>query len=234
MTIVSDADQGFMINDAMFRRNGKAGYVLKPQPLREVHKNLLIHRTNHCLEMWIISAQQLPRPRDSQGHEILDKIFNKGIADPYVEVLLFVPDWTQSPLSPSGSDPNYARASSAQAGGATSAKVVSKKTKVVKNNGFNPVWDESFSLPFNCVGDMKSLVFVKFAIKVEGQDNDEPLAQYVSSLECLRQGETLFSSLDLVSSMKLISDPSMFRLSSYSPPRLATVSILVLDVVYPY
>lgn len=181
-------DQGLMINDAMFRRNGKAGYVLKPQALREAHKDLLLHRTNHCLKVRVISAQQLPRPRDSQGREILEKIFDKGIMDPYVEVSLLVPDWTHSPFLPSESNADFTPASGPQTGGATSARVVGNKTKVVKNNGFNPIWNESFSLPFDCVGDMKNLVFVKFAVKVEGQDSDEPLAQYVIPLGCLRQG----------------------------------------------
>ena len=180
-----------MINDAMFRRNGKAGYVLKPQALREAAKDLLIHRTKHCLKVQVISAQQLPRSKDSQGREILDKIFDKGIMDPYVEVSLLVPDWTHSPFLPSESDAKYTPASGPQAGGATSARVVSNKTKSIKNNGFNPVWDESFLLPFDCVGDMKDLVFLKFAVRVEGQDSDEPLAQYVTSLACLRQGTFL-------------------------------------------
>lgn len=192
LTISCDADQGLMINDAMFRRNGKAGYVLKPQALRQADKDLLIHRTNHCLKVRVISAQQLPRPRDSQGREIFDKLFDKGIVDPYVEVSLLVPDWTHSPFLPSESDANYTPASGPQVGGATSARVVSNKTKVIKNNGFNPVWDESFSLPFDCVGDMRDLVFLKFAVRVEGQDNDEPLAQYITPLGCLRQGTLLF------------------------------------------
>ena len=204
MTIAYDADQGLMINDAMFRRNGKAGYILKPQSLREVHKDLLIHRTKHRLIVRIISAQQLPRPRDSQGREILEKIFDKGIMDPYVEVSLFVPDWTHSPFLPSESDANYTPATGPQTGGATSARAVSDKTKAVKNNGFNPVWNETFSLPFDCVGDMKTLVFVKFAVKVEGQDNDEPLAQYVIPLGCLRQGTSLFPSLGPGRAVKLI------------------------------
>lgn len=177
-----------MINDAMFRRNGKAGYVLKPQALREVAKDLLIHRTNHRLKVRVISAQQLPRPRGSQGREIFDKMFDKGIMDPYVEVSLLVPDWTQSPFLPSESHVDYTPASGPQVGGATSARVVSDKTKVIKNNGFNPVWEESFSLPFDCVGNMKDLVFLKFAVRVEGQDGDEPVAQYVTPLGCLRQG----------------------------------------------
>lgn len=158
-----------MINDAMFRRNGKAGYVLKPQALREVAKESLIRPTSHRLKVRVISAQQLPRPRNSQGREILDKVvFGGGVMDPYVEVSLLVPDWTQS------------------------AKLGSEKTKVVKNNGFNPVWDELFSMTFDCFGDMKDLVFLKFAVKVEGQDSDEPLAQYVTPLGCLRQGVLIF------------------------------------------
>jgi phosphatidylinositol phospholipase C delta len=176
-----------MINDAMFRRNGGAGYVLKPQALREPHKDLLNHRTKHCLNVRVISAQQLPRPRDSQGREIVDK----GVMDPSIEVSLHIPDWTQSPFLPSESDATYTPASGPQVGGATSARVVSNKTKVVKNNGFNPFWDQSFSLPFDCVGDMKNLVFVKFAVKEDGQDGVEPLAQYVTPLGCLRQG-TIF------------------------------------------
>ena len=64
-------------------------------------------------------------------------------------------------------------------------KVVSNKIRVVKNNGFNPVWDSPFQLPFDCAGDMKDLVFVKFAVKEDGQDSDEPLAQYVIPLGCL-------------------------------------------------
>jgi len=177
-----------MINDAMFRRNGKAGYVLKPQALREVHKDLLTRRTKHCLKVRVISAQQLPRARDSQGREVVDK----SVMDPFVEVSLLVPDWTQSPFLPSESDAKYTPASGPQVGGATSARVVSNRTKVVKNNGFNPVWDQSFSLPFDCVGDIKDLVFVKFAVREGGQDNDEPLAQYITPLSCLRQGVFLF------------------------------------------
>ena len=176
-----------MINDAMFRRNGRAGYVLKPQALREAHKDLLTQRTKHCLKVRVISAQQLPRPRDSQGHEIVDK----SVMDPYVEVSLLVPEWTHSPFLPPESDAKYTPASGPQVGGATSARVVSNKTKVVRNNGFNPVWDEWFSLPFDCVGDMKDLVFVKFAVKGDGQDSDEPLAQYVTPLGCLLQGNFL-------------------------------------------
>ena len=79
-----------MINHAMFQRNGRSGYVLKPPAVRlSQKKDLLAKRTLHSFEVTIISAQQLPRPRDASGLEVLDK----AIVDPYVEVTLYVPDW---------------------------------------------------------------------------------------------------------------------------------------------
>ena len=79
-----------MINHAMFQRNGRSGYVLKPPAVRlSQKKDLLAKRTLHSFEVTIISAQQLPRPRDASGMEVLDK----AIVDPYVEVTLYVPDW---------------------------------------------------------------------------------------------------------------------------------------------
>ena len=146
-----------MINDAMFRRNGKAGYVLNPQALRGVHENLLVHRTKHSLKMRVISAQQLPQHRGLQGRGVLDKIFDKGTVDPYVEVSLLVPDWMQSSLPPSEDNARCTPALGQQVSGATPARVVSSKTMAIKNNGFNPFWGESFSLQFDCVGAWKSL-----------------------------------------------------------------------------
>ena len=79
-----------MINHAMFQRNGRSGYVLKPPAVRlSQKKELLSKRTLHSFEVTIISAQQLPRSRDASGLEVLDK----GIVDPYVEVTLYIPDW---------------------------------------------------------------------------------------------------------------------------------------------
>ncbi|TFY67468.1 hypothetical protein EVG20_g3926, partial [Dentipellis fragilis] len=70
---------------------------------------------------------------------------------------------------------------------AAPARMVSYRTSVVKNNGFNPVWEEALSLPFDCVGDMRELVFVRFAVKEEGEDEKEPLAVYCISLGSLQE-----------------------------------------------
>ncbi|EIN14625.1 PLC-like phosphodiesterase [Punctularia strigosozonata HHB-11173 SS5] len=181
-------DLGYMINHSMFQRNGRCGYVLKPRALREPSKDLLSRRTQHYLDISIISAQQLPRPKDANGREIV----SKSMVDPLVEVSIHVPDWTHSPFVPTTdtkySPPNTPM-SAAAAATATTARTVSYKTGRVKNNGFNPVWEESFSLPFDCVGNMKELVFVKFAVKDDDdRENTESLALYCASLGCLNQG----------------------------------------------
>ena len=69
------------------------------------------------------------------------------------------------------------------------ARVISNRTSVIKNNGFNPVWEESLSITFDVVGDMKDLVFVRFTIRDEGDGGESrPIAVYCSSLGSLRQG----------------------------------------------
>ncbi|KAI0672187.1 1-phosphatidylinositol-4,5-bisphosphate phosphodiesterase 1 [Trametes maxima] len=177
-------DLGYMINHAMFQRNGRAGYVLKPLALRNADKQMLAKRTNHLLNISIISAQQLPRPKDSQGREIIDK----SVIDPFVEVSIHIPDWTHSPFLPDATADAYSPPTAGNAVSATSARTVTCRTGVVKNNGFNPVWEQEICLPFDLVGDMKDLVFVRFSVKQEDKEDDEPLAVYCASLGSLNLG----------------------------------------------
>lgn len=195
-----------MINQAMFQRNGRAGYVLKPEALRSNAKDLFQKRTQHFFDVTvapphlydlllliqlrqIISAQQLPRLRDSTGREIIEK----SIVDPFVEVSLHIPDWSHSPFLPELATmpgTKYSPPSDATTNKATSARTVSYSTAVIKNNGFNPVWQEEFSLPFDCIGDMTDLIFVEFAIRQKGKDDDDdaPIAVYCTPLACLERG----------------------------------------------
>ena len=189
-------DLGYMINHTMFQRNNRLGYVLKPAALRNADKQLLGQRTQHMLDITVISAQQLPRPKDSFGREIIDK----SILDPYVEISLHIPDWTHSPFLPSTSStasgataPSYSPPNTtASTLSATTARAVTVKTFMVKNNGFNPVWEQSLSLPFDCVGGMLDLVFVRFVVRQEDKDDEEPLAVYCTSLASLSLGEFEF------------------------------------------
>lgn len=173
-------DLGYMINHAMFQRNGRAGYVLKPLALRIHDKELLSRHTQHSLDITVISAQQLPRPKDSLGHEIMDK----SMVDPYVEVSIHVPDWAHTPHNQSSSS----SATSSSSSTSSTGRLLSRRTNSVKNNGFNPVWQEVLSLPFDCVGDMFDLIFVRFAVRRDGDNDEEPIAVYCVSLGSLAMG----------------------------------------------
>ncbi|CAA7263434.1 unnamed protein product [Cyclocybe aegerita] len=225
-------DLGFMINHAMFQRNGRSGYVLKPMAIRLAQKDLLAKRTMYNLEATIISAQQLPLPRDASGREVADR----AIVDPYVEVTVYIPDWpilgerpaasvkksrsisrsrgrdksrergerredstdiAQSPsvdnkgfLSPTPSTPLTLTPLGLSNSGpaSTPPRAVSSRTSVVRRNGFNPVWEEKLAIPFDVVGDMMDLVFVRFVVRQEDKEGDEPLAVYCASLGSLQSG----------------------------------------------
>ncbi|POY76340.1 hypothetical protein BMF94_0536 [Rhodotorula taiwanensis] len=82
-------DIGMELNSAMFARADRCGYVLKPEYLRrkgaEKDKVAALRSRAYQLEIEVISAQQLPRPRGST----LDA--DAVNLDPFVEVSLFVP-----------------------------------------------------------------------------------------------------------------------------------------------
>lgn len=106
--------------------------------------------------------------------------------DPYVEVSVHVPEWPaplflpvrQGAVSPPrGNDGD---------GGPSTARTTSHVTSAVKNNGWNPMWQEFISIPFECVGDMMDLIFVKFQVKDE--HNGEEIAGFCAPLGSLRRG----------------------------------------------
>lgn len=206
-----------MLNHAMFQRNGRSGYVLKPMALQQNSpKDLLLKRTTHMLDVTIISAQQLPHPRDVFGKETQDK----AVVDPYVEVTLYVPDWPVRPvklkerisketedllqLFPSPTSANFDSTS-------ISTRPRSVRTSVVRRNGFNPVWEEKLSIPFECVGDMFDLIFVKFMVGQEDKGSDQPLALYCASLGSLQQGVCRWN-------IAATANEPFYRLSPSSPP----------------
>ncbi|KNZ76581.1 1-phosphatidylinositol-4,5-bisphosphate phosphodiesterase 1 [Termitomyces sp. J132] len=159
-------DLGYMLNHAMFQRNGRAGPPLQ--------KDLLFKHTKHHFDVSIISAQQLPRPKDSSGREIVDK----NLVDPFVEVSIHVPDWPST--TGMGTLPTTP----------TPSRAHTYRTGVVKGNGFNPVWEEKLRIPFECVGDMQDLVFVRFVVRANEKEDVEPLAVYCASLGSLGAGKS--------------------------------------------
>ncbi|KAG8934113.1 Phospholipase C [Tulasnella sp. 417] len=183
-------DLGYMINYAMFQRNGGCGMILKPEPLRIKDKQSLGTRTKHFLDVTVVSAQQLPRPKDSGGREKM----GRSILDPLVEVSVHIPDWTTEPFLPDnqGGAVSYSPATNASRVGGpsdvSSARAASQKTKVVMDNGFNPVWEQELSIPFDLVGGMKDLVFVRFEVRDKSEDSDNAIGVYVTSLASLQLG----------------------------------------------
>ncbi|KIY42849.1 PLC-like phosphodiesterase [Fistulina hepatica ATCC 64428] len=182
-------DDGYMMNNAMFQRNDGLGYVLKPRALRcntPSCKALLSRKTLHNLKITIISAQQLPRPRDSSGKDGFEK-GKAAIIDPFVELSVFTPDWDNR-LSGSPPHSQVDVEAPRDRSGSVSSQPRRYRTSVVKNNGFNPVWEESFCLPFLCQGGMMDLVFLKILIKREDKEDEEPVALHCSSLGSLARG----------------------------------------------
>lgn len=213
------------MNHAMFQRNARCGYVLKPPPLRHPLKDEFSpekwRKKSHTLTVTVISAQQLPRVKvkDGSGHEVLgldrdkdgydegrekDSAGGKSV-DPYVEVSLHVPEWTycvspslphtsptSTSTSPSTSDSLTQQQELPLRFTTSQPKTLTSRTPVIKNNGFNPIWNHTLRIPFDCISQpgMLELIFIRFVVKQEGRqkDDSEPLAVCCVSLGEVQQG----------------------------------------------
>jgi len=165
-------DLGFSMVQAFYARNGRAGYVLKPEALRvQNHPALSSTPTKHTLVIRVISAQQLPRPKDTQGREIIDK----DTADPYVRIDIHSPTWPTSAMAAAPLKNNVDRG-------------LKTKTSVIRNNGFNPCWDETLELDFDVLDGMSEFVFVRFIIKDKDLDRDNWIGMYCACLKTLELG----------------------------------------------
>ncbi|KAF5345075.1 hypothetical protein D9756_011158 [Leucocoprinus leucothites] len=185
-------DLGYVINHAMFQRNARCGYVLKPPPLRHLskpeHNPEKWRKQRHQLNITIISAQQLPRVKvkDGSGHEVMsmekdskdrEKDDEGKTVDPYVEVSLHVPEWTYcvSPSLPSSTHPSPPTSSSASMPEpplrftTSSSKTHTARTRTIKNNGFNPIWNDTLQLSFDAPTQpgMLDLIFLRLLVKQE-------------------------------------------------------------------
>jgi hypothetical protein len=142
------------LNDGKYMDNMNAGYILKPEALR--NKDITFdpmtgpfppeEALNFDIE--VMSASQLPKPKGATKGEVID---------PYVKVEVHgVPNDSK----------NY-------------------QTRVIDNNGFNPVFNESFSFETQ----MKSLGLLYIAVYDSDQfDADDFIAYATIPLNCLREG----------------------------------------------
>lgn len=98
-------DLGFELNQAMFSRNGRCGYVLKPAALRmkEQGKTLAGKAVRFRLDLRIVSAQQLPKKSKATSGKDKEKNAsqdNREPIDPFVVVSLLAPTcWGRQPKS---------------------------------------------------------------------------------------------------------------------------------------
>jgi phosphatidylinositol phospholipase C delta len=184
-------DLGMQVNDAMFAGGtDQSGYVLKPSELREIKMIPSVpeeagaghakrERKNVNFSIDVISAQQLMRPKNLPP--------NRSV-DPYIDVEVYHADdksREQKAVVGEGLD------ASGKDGAAPLGVPHKRRTKIVHENGFNPVFDNRFN--FTVTTRYPDLVFVRWTVRCspDGQsysDRGPPLATYTAKLTSLKQG----------------------------------------------
>jgi len=188
-------DLGMQMNDAMFAAStDQSGYVLKPSELREIkmlknvpeeagEHHVKRERKNVVFSIDVVSAQQLMRPKGLAPHRTVD---------PYVEVEVYHSDdkskENKGVVGEGGLD------ASAKDGSSGLGVPHRRRTHIVPENGFNPVFDKNGSkFNFALTTKYPDLVFVRWTVRcsTDGHtysDKGQPLATYTAKLSSLKQG----------------------------------------------
>ena len=58
------------------------------------------------------------------------------------------------------------------------------KTQIIKDNGFNPIWNQDFKFVINC----PELAFIRFAVKDDDLGKDQLIGHYELRFENMRPG----------------------------------------------
>lgn len=184
-------DLGMQLNTAMFASGmDRSGYVLKPPEFREFQvvpnlpgesrpRELKRERKNISFSISVISAQQLMRPVTFS---------EKRTLDPYVEVEVFLAD--------DKSDSDETRQPADKSKYASTPLV--RRTKIVPENGFNPVFDQKFN--FNFTTKFPDLVFVRMSVKLAENGkytNGNATATFMVKLNKLKQGYRTIPLVDI-------------------------------------
>ncbi|SLM36091.1 1-phosphatidylinositol--bisphosphate phosphodiesterase [Lasallia pustulata] len=185
-------DLGMQMNEAMFASGSdKCGYVLKPKELRQLSQTQdplsdlveagksKIQKKLIRFSVDMISAQQLPHPRGSGPDESLD---------PYIEIEMFSAEDKAKGVAFGEGGQN----ASARNGMSGIGSPHRRRTTVVRNNGYNPIFNDKFKLSLET--KYPSLVFVRWTVwhSQDGRNynntNSEPLATFTAKLSSLEQG----------------------------------------------
>ncbi len=181
-------DLGMQMNQAMFDGGtDRSGYVLKPESMREIRimPNGLpveaigkLERQNMSFSIRVISAQQLMRPASLPANRTMD---------PYVEVEVFHTNDKRDKHDSMSGIP------------IPSDTPLKANTQVVKENGFNPIFNREFV--FNITTKFPELVFIKWNVKLSTggenpSDRNPSIATYTAKLDSLKQGYRTLPLLD--------------------------------------
>ncbi|KUJ15370.1 putative 1-phosphatidylinositol-4,5-bisphosphate phosphodiesterase 1 [Mollisia scopiformis] len=185
-------DLGMQMNDAMFAAGtDQSGYVLKPSEIREIKMlptvpeeagdgHVKRERKNVTFSIDVVSAQQLMRPKTLAS--------NRSV-DPYVEVEVYHADdkdkENKGVVGEGGLD------ASGKDGSSGLGTPHRRRTQIVRENGFNPIFDKKFN--FTLTTKHPELVFVRWTVRcsTDGNSYNEkgaPLATYTAKLCSLKQG----------------------------------------------
>jgi phosphatidylinositol phospholipase C delta len=266
-------DLGMEINMSFFNRNGRCGFVLKPDLLRfkkgnekdssaltsatssggghgtgkllggiigsisnmnqnEKDKEAIKKLESYVLEIEILSAQQLPRPRlhdpsttlftesDSTEKQLSSSNIILPI-NPFVEVMVFTPTIPKDDIS----------------------TVNKYKTDTVLGNGFNPVFSSTtsaststsspegsnsnaagggkFKIPFTTTLDGLDLAFLRVEVLAKVGGEEMSLGKYTVSLPVLMPGECRFTLFQIQKRIPQADEKTLFilpiRLHAYAP-----------------
>jgi len=143
------------VNDGKFLDNGTCGYVLKPKYLLDEKSGFNANTKIKPAKTLIITIISGWQLPKVQGKE---ENQSGEIIDPYVKIKLR---------------------------GAPVDEGKSQKTKVVKNNGFNPVWNAEFKFPI-CYPELAVLLFSVSDADVIS--SDDFIGQYAIPILNIREG----------------------------------------------
>lgn len=179
-------DLGMQLNEAMFAAgDDQTGYVLKPVEMCPTAPNdssqELIKKPGKKLIRFsidIISAQQLPRPRGLSADAAMN---------PYIEFEIYTAEDRARGLATGegGTD------ASTRKGMFGIGSPVRRRTAIVEDNGYDPLFNESVSMTLET--KFPSLIFVRWTVwnSPDGRSlagTSVPLASFTAKLESLQEG----------------------------------------------
>jgi len=177
-------DVNMQLSEAMFAAGqDRTGYVLKPEGLRLVSQPAVDGPKNGRkfvkFSVEIISARRLPRPRNrNQGASI----------NPYIEFEIFSAEDRSRTVArcEGGIDVSPLRD-----GSSGIDAPIRRRTKIVEDNGFDPVWKETMTVTVETA--YPELIFIRWTVwnSPNGKNlssNGTMLAVFTAKLDSVQQG----------------------------------------------